>query len=89
MRPAGVFIDGEPHSKRAKAAGRSGGFQEGGEEELGLSGRQLPQHMNEPKFVHGGSVATKLSVQRVDVHAHSFALCQPDHQGVGRCVVVR
>ncbi len=30
--------------------------------------RQLPQHMNE-RDVHGGSVAAKLSVQRVDVHA--------------------
>jgi len=58
-----------PHLKREKAAWREAAFEEGGVVVCGLSGRQLPQHVNGGGgSVHGGSVAAKLSVQPVDLH---------------------
>jgi hypothetical protein len=89
MRGAGVFVGGEPHSGRAKAAGAAAAFRREERRSWGLSGRQLPQHMNESEFVHGGSVATKLSVQRVDVHARRMNLRAPARHAARRCVVVR
>ena len=55
----------------------SGGLQEEGRSGRDLRLRQLPQHMNEEEFVHGGSAFAKLSVQRVDVHGCTFAGAAP------------
>jgi hypothetical protein len=73
--PPGLAPKGSDRSK-AKAAG-SGGLQEEGRSGRDLRLRQLPQHMNEEEFVHGGSAFAKLSVQRVDVHGCTFAGAAP------------